>query len=184
MITAESRADGRLTKPRGFWTAVWVLFAAGCCWLAALVAVHSGWGNGEASPPWAYQVVVCGGLALLFVLAGAVLLLGTRAWAKRWRVMIMAVVVALAALALAPFWLGYFGPAAAAHSAVWRPWRTGVSVEVLQDGSGSAERVEAETLFDDHRPELSGGGLQPYVTLERPSPLLPWIATRYYYTLL
>jgi hypothetical protein len=150
-----------------------------------MFALPAGDSNGETFPPWQFLLIAYGGLALLVLLGGLIVALAGRSWRRRRRVTVIVLAVLVALLVLAPIWSGYFGPTAAAYSAVWRPWRTDVSVvKVGDDRARSGERVEMEAFFHDRWPELSGGGLEPYVTVERLHPLLPWIPTRYYYTLL
>jgi len=89
--------------------------------------------------------------------------------------------VIVVVLLLAPFWTGYFGPHAAAYVTTWRPWRSHLSLRYERLLPGSPQRATIEAHYRDPWP---GQGRTPgsqvdFLTLERRSPLLPWIVTEH-----
>ncbi len=107
-----------------------------------------------------------------------------RVWSRRRRIVTGLLAALVALVLLAPLWLGYFGPETAVWARVWRPWRSEVSVELLSTPTQAtaSDRVRAESRFNDPWPgeALTPGSQQLFHTVERPSPLLPWIVTATY----
>ena len=97
---------------------------------------------------------------------------------RRW-VVIAVVVVAL--VLLSPLIAGYFGPTAATYAQTWLPWRTNLHVAVSAQGPGytRTDRVRAVAEYSDPWPGAgrSSGHQTVFVTLRRPSVVLPWVVT-------
>lgn len=99
---------------------------------------------------------------------------------RRRRLIMVAVAVATLVL-LSPLLAGYFGPTAATYAQTWRPWRSHLRVQ--EEGWGPVEPTTGEALvvaeYSDPWPGTgrSPGGQTVFVTLKRPSVLLPWVVT-------
>ena len=97
---------------------------------------------------------------------------------RRRRVIAM-VVVAL--VLLSPLIAGYFGPTAATYAQTWLPWRTHLHVAVSAQGPGytRTDRVRTVAEYSDPWPGAghSSGRQTVFVTLSRPSVVLPWVVT-------
>jgi hypothetical protein len=98
---------------------------------------------------------------------------------RRWLVIVVIVVGAL--LLLSPLLAGYFGPTAATYAQTWRPWRSHLRVQ--EEGWGPIERAGGHALVvAEYSDPWPGAGRSPgqqvvFVTLRRPTVLLPWIVT-------
>jgi hypothetical protein len=97
---------------------------------------------------------------------------------RRWLII---VVVVVALVLLGPLIAGYFGPTAATYAQTWLPWRTHLHVAVSARGPGHTRTDRARTVAEYSDP-WPGTGRSPghqtvFVTLSRPSPLLPWVVT-------
>ena len=97
---------------------------------------------------------------------------------RRWLVIAAA---AVALVLLSPLIAGYFGPTAATYAQTWLPWRTHLHVAVSAQGPGytRTDRVRTVAEYSDPWP---GAGRSPghqtiFVTLSRPSVVLPWVVT-------
>ena len=97
---------------------------------------------------------------------------------RRWLII---VVVVVALVLLSPLIAGYFGPTAATYAQTWLPWRTHLHVAVSAQGPGytRTDRVRTVAEYSDPWPGTgrSPGHQTVFVTLSRPSPLLPWVVT-------
>jgi hypothetical protein len=95
----------------------------------------------------------------------------------RWFVVGLVVVLVL----VSPLLAGYFGPTAATYAQSWLPWRTHLHVTVQEWGPGYTRTDRARTVAEYSDP-WPGSGRTPgqqvvFVTLSRPSVLLPWVVT-------
>jgi hypothetical protein len=92
---------------------------------------------------------------------------------KRMALLLVAVLALL--LLGTPLWSGYFGPRVAAYVQTWRPWRSQISVQL---GKPSPKRPGDVALLVSYRdpwpgPTRAAGSQVDYLTVERPSVLLP-----------
>ena len=119
----------------------------------------------------ALLIVACVGLALLVAVALAVLF-SKRGWSLRRRLGLLALVVLVTAVLLAPTWAGYFGRRAAAYGVEWRPWRTPFKVQLYEQHG--RRMADMEVSYPARGDESSGDYL---VVVECPRPWLPWLVT-------
>jgi len=195
--TSLERKDGR----RAFLNLIlFMLFLSGVWALFAFMA-RSPWEEGS---PLTGPLMLFGSLAAVFGLVGTLATLLYQWHRSLWRTLTVVLTVVVVAVALAPFWIGYFGSEAAAWVSVWRPWRSNVSVEVVSaertsrgehvlvpppwedfppveiptDKLSRHEHVYVLLHFDYEKELIAGPGLprQPCCTVVRPHRLLPWIA--------
>jgi hypothetical protein len=93
---------------------------------------------------------------------------------------VMLAVIAVFVL-LAPLWAGYFGPESAVYARTWRPWYSGMTVQVFRTEPGQeGETVTMESTFTDHMPGDFEGRRGYFHSVERHHWLLPWIVTHTY----
>jgi hypothetical protein len=100
-----------------------------------------------------------------------------RRWPMRRRMLVLTLVLLAALVLSAPLWLGYFGPEAAAHASVWRPWRTQLS---LRDEAQYDVRTGQVAITAVYRDPWPGQGRSPgqqfdFMQVRRSSRWLPWV---------
>jgi hypothetical protein len=82
---------------------------------------------------------------------------------------------------LSPLIAGCFGATVATYAQTWLPWRTHLHVTVSHQGPGHVNlgRVRTVAEYSDPWPGTgrSAGHQTVFVTLSRPTVLLPWVAT-------
>lgn len=99
---------------------------------------------------------------------------------SRRRLLAIALIVAAVVL-LSPLVAGYFGPTAATYAQTWRPWRTHLHVQVEDRGPAESATGHARAVatYSDPWPGYARapGHQTVFVSLRRPTVLLPWIVT-------
>ena len=100
-------------------------------------------------------------------------------WSPRRRLTVAVVAAAVTLVLLAPLWLGYFGPRAAAYAQTWLPWRSHIVVYGNSGPRQASGRVDLEITYSDPWPGSAAtpGEQTRFLTVTRSSPLLPWVVT-------